>query len=124
MWGNRKNYNGYKLSEMLNKELVGQRIYKITNNTIELENGTILTIDPNKGCDVCNAGWVEMNITPSNPYFDAAVMNVEYKDMSNKRSDSFKIFIYMTDNSSVTMNGNNGNDNGYYGSGFWVSVTR
>lgn len=56
MWGNRKNYNGYKLSEMLNKELVGQRIYKITNNTIELENGTILTIDPNKGCDVCNAG--------------------------------------------------------------------
>ena len=124
MWGNRKNSNGYKLSEMLNKELVGQRIYKITNNTIELENGTILTIDPNKGCDVCNAGWAEMNITPSNPYFDAAVMNVEYKDMSNKRSDSFKIFIYMADNSSVTMNGNNGNDNGYYGSGFWVSVTR
>ena len=124
MWSNCKNYSGSQLSEMLNKELVGQRIYKITNNTIELENGTILTIDPNKGCDVCDTGWAEMNIVPSNPYFDAAVMNVEYKDMSNKRSDSFKIFIYMTDNSSVTMDGNNGNDNGYYGSGFWVTVTR
>lgn len=124
MWRNSKNYSGSQLSEMLNKELVGQRIYKITDNTIELENGTILTIDPNKGCDVCDAGWAEMNITTSNPYFDAAVMNVEYKDTDDIRSDSFKIFIYMADNTFITMEGNNGNDNGYYGSGFWVSVTR
>lgn len=83
-----------------------------------------LDVDGVLNINQTDAGWAEMNITPSNPYFDAAVMNVEYKDMSNKRSDSFKIFIYMADNSSVTMNGNNGNDNGYYGSGFWVSVTR
>lgn len=70
------------------------------------------------------SGWAEMDIDPYNPNIEAAVMNVEYKDADDIRSDSFKIFIYMADNTSITMEGNNGNDNGYYGSGFWVTVTR
>lgn len=124
MADNLKNYSGYELSEMLSKELVGERIKKITNDTIELKNGTIFTIEPNKGCDICGAGWAEMNIVTNNPHLDAAVMNVKYKDTNDECMDSFKIFIYMTNKSSVTMSGNNGNDNGFYGSGFWVDVTR
>ena len=119
-----ENYQGYELAELLNKELIGQRITEITTEKIVLDNGTVLTIELNQGCGGCCAGWAEMEIVPNNPNIKAAVMNVEYKDTDNEYSDSFKIFIYMANNTSVTMEGNNGNDNGYYGSGFWVSVTR
>ena len=119
-----ENYQGYELAELLNKELIGQRITEITTEKIVLDNGTVLTIELNQGCGGCWAGWAEMEIVPNNPNIEAAVMNVEYKDTDNECSDSFKIFIYMANNTSVTMEGNNGNDNGYYGSGFWVSVTR
>lgn len=121
--GYEKNYSGYELADLLNKELVGQRITRITDDRINLANGTILEIEPNRGCDCCSTGWAEMKISPNNPNIEAAVMNVEYLNTDNDCSDSFKIFIYMA-NSTVTMEGNNGNDNGYYGSGFWVSVTR
>jgi hypothetical protein len=120
----RSNYDGYELAELLEQELVGKRITKITDEKIVLDNGTVLLIEPNEGCGGCSAGWAEMDIDPYNPNIEAAVMNVEYKDTDDIRSDSFKIFIYMTDNTSITMEGNNGNDNGYYGSGFWVTVTR
>ena len=120
----RSNYDGYELAELLEQELVGKRITKITDEKIVLDNGTVLDIEPNEGCGGCSAGWAEMDIDPYNPNIEAAVMNVEYKDTDKIRSDSFKIFIYMADNTSITMEGNNGNDNGYYGSGFWVTVTR
>lgn len=120
----RSNYDGYELAELLEQELVGKRITKITDEKIVLDNGTVLLIEPNEGCDGCSAGWAEMDIDPYNLNIEAAVMNVEYKDTDDIRSDSFKIFIYMADNTSITMEGNNGNDNGYYGSGFWVTVTR
>ena len=119
--GNRKNYDGWDLADLLREELVGKRITKITDEKIVLDNGTVLLIEPNEGC---GGGWAEMDIDPYNPNIEAAVMNVEYKDTDDILSDSFKIFIYMADNTSITMEGNNGNDNGYYGSGFWVSVTR
>ena len=120
----RLNYAGYELAELLEQELVGKRIIKITDEKIVPDNGTVLLIEPNEGCGGCSAGWAEMDIDPYNPNIEAAVMNVEYKDTDDIRSDSFKIFIYMADNTSITMEGNNGNDNGYYGSGFWVTVTR
>lgn len=121
---NKTNYEGYELAEFLNNELVGHRLTEITDTEIKLDNGVVLTIEPNEGCGGCWAGWAEMNIVPSNPNLEAAVMNLEYKDTDDEYSDSFKIFIYMADNTSITMEGNNGNDNGFYGSGFWISVTR
>lgn len=121
--GNRKNYDGWDLADLLREELVGQRITTITDDLIVLDNGTVLDIEPNQGCGDCDTGWAEMEIIPNNPNTEAAVMNVEYEDTYKARTDSFKIFIYMA-NSTITMKGFNGNDNGYYGSGFWVTVTR
>lgn len=115
---------GMNQQNCLNKNLQEKRITKITDEKIVLDNGTVLLIEPNEGCGGCSAVWAEMDIDPYNPNIEAAVMNVEYKDTDDIRSDSFKIFIYMADNTSITMQGNNGNDNGYYGSGFWVTVTR
>ena len=105
--GNRKNYDGWDLADLLREELVGKRITKITDEKIVLDNGTVLLIEPNEGCGGCSAGWAEMDIDPYNPNIEAAVMNVEYKDTDDILSDSFKIFIYMADNTSITMEGNN-----------------
>lgn len=36
----RSNYDGYELAELLEQELVGKRITKITDEKIVLDNGT------------------------------------------------------------------------------------
>ena len=36
----------------------------------------------------------------------------------------FKIFIYLVNKEVIEIDGDEGVGNGYYGSGFWVSVTR
>lgn len=36
-----ENYQGYELAELLNKELIGQRITEITTEKIVLDNGTV-----------------------------------------------------------------------------------
>lgn len=118
---NEKNYEGYELVELLKKELVGKRITEITEEKIVLNNGTILRIGVSNNYRDFWASWVDrakLNIIPNNPNIEADVMNVEYEDTSKDCLGSFEIFIYMTNNTFVTIKGNNGNI-----SGFWISVT-
>lgn len=42
----------------------------------------------------------------------------------NYSQDEFKIFIYLVNKEVIEIDGDEGVGNGYYGSGFWVSVAR
>lgn len=124
---NGKIYEGYELAELLQKELVGKQITEITSEKIVLNNDKILRIVPSSGSRDFWAGWVDrakMDIIPNNPNLEAAVINVEYKDTNEESLGCFKIFIHMANNTFVTIKGNNGKDNDFYGSGFCVSVTQ
>ena len=124
---NGKIYEGYELAELLQKELVGKQITEITSEKIVLNNDKILRIVPSSGSRDFWAGGgdrAKMDIIPNNPNLEAAVINVEYKDTNEESLGSFKIFIHMANNTFVTIKGNNGKDNDFYGSGFCVSVTQ
>lgn len=117
-----ENLSSDELADLL-KELIGMKITSMHDELIILENGTRIEIDINEGCDGCSSGWSELSIVnPMNSVdLDAAIMNVEYSQ-DNRSSDKFKIFIYLANNETIELDGDEGIGNGYYGSGFWVTV--
>lgn len=114
-----ENLTSEELADLL-IELIGVRITSINEELIVLEDGTSIEIEINEGCEGCSNGWSELSIAKSaNP--DAAIMNVEYVE-DRKSYDKFKIFIYLANNETIELDGDDGVGNGYYGSGFWVTV--
>lgn len=117
-----ENLSSDELADLL-KELVGMKITSIYDELIVLEDGTRIEIDINEGCSGCSSGWSELSIVNAmnSVDLDAAIMNVEYSQ-DNGSSDKFKIFIYLANNETIELDGDDGFGNGYYGSGFWVTV--
>ena len=114
-----ENLTSEELADLL-RELIGVRITSINEELIVLEDGTSIEIEINEGCEGCSNGWSELSVAKSaNP--DAAIMNVEYVE-DRKSYDKFKIFIYLANNETIVLDGDEGIGNGYYGSGFWVTV--
>ena len=114
-----ENLSSDELADLL-KELVGMKITSMYDELIVLEDGTRIEIDINEGCGGCSSGWSELSVAKS-ANLDAAIMNVEYSQ-DNGSSDKFKIFIYLANNETIELDGDDGFGNGYYGSGFWVTV--
>ena len=114
-----ENLTSEELADLL-KELIGVRITSISEDLIVLEDGTRIEIEINEGCD-CGSGWSELSVAKS-ANLDAAIMNVEYVQDFKSYADKFKIFIYLANNETIELDGDDGVGNGYYGSGFWVTV--
>ena len=114
-----ENLGSEELADLL-KELIGVRITSINEELIVLEDGTRIEIEINEGCGGCDSGWSELSVAKS-ANLDAAIMNVEYVEKSTS-SYEFKIFIYLANNETIELEGDDGVGNGYYGSGFWVTV--
>lgn len=114
-----ENLGSEELADLL-KELIGVRITSISEDLIVLEDGTRIEIEINEGCD-CGSGWSELSVAKS-ANLDAAIMNVEYVQDFKSYDDKFKIFIYLANNETIELDGDDGVGNGYYGSGFWVTV--
>lgn len=113
-----ENLSSEELADLL-KELIGVRITSISEDLIVLEDGTRIEIEINEGCG-CDRGWSELSVAKSGN-LDAAIMNVEYVQ-DFKSYDKFKIFIYLANNETIELDGDDGVGNGFYGSGFWVTV--
>ena len=118
----RENLASDELADLL-KELIGMKITSMYDEYIVLEDGTRIEIDINEGCGGCSSGWSELSIVNqmNSVDLDAAIMNVEYSQ-DNGSSDKFKIFIYLANKETIELDGDEGIGNGYYGSGFWVTV--
>ena len=103
--------------------LLYHKIIKVNDDTIELDNGTVLEIEANRGCCGCGAG--DYSITELNDC-DNAITNVEFvcdndcKDINS--STSYKIFVYAEDKYIKLLQVDGDDGNGYYGTGYTIYV--
>lgn len=110
--------------------LIGLKIVKVereddlyhTTYTLTLSDGSICGIKSNSGCDGCDNGWSTLPDLTKIILVDHVITNVKVK-YNNKDDDKFKIFIYYHD-SRFDGDGTDGYGNGYYGGGFWLTLTK
>lgn len=109
--------------------LIGEIINKVeaTNKGYDLvtKSGYIIKIEENEGCVCANGNSVlpDLKLLEKS---DNAITNVEVKYASDDEfdeDDSFRMFIYYHDTKFDLGEGTDGYGNGYYGGGFWVTIS-
>lgn len=131
-----ENFTGAFLAQWLKENIVGQELVSIKPATseqkskleytgsnvyvIELANGYNVFIDVNEGCGGCENGWAEFDLEQDGA---GVVTGVEFEDLANDYSEKFKLFIYLENQPSIRISGDDGVGNGFYGYGFHVTVT-
>lgn len=119
---------GIELAEYLKEELVGKKITYMDDTLIELDNGRVLEIAPNEGCDCCPNGNASIVGDSVRAASESAILDVKYSEWeTHGESSSFGIFI-LTQNKhesnlydTVSISGYDAFDvPSYYGTGFWV----
>ncbi len=112
--------------------LIGRKVVEVTKHEgnpyyeaksfITLDNGTVLEIEGNSGCGGCSEG--HYNVAELNTV-DNAIMSVEFEqdEIQGEWSDidAFRIFVY-AENEQIKLLEVTGHDNGYYGTGYYVTV--
>ena len=88
-----------------------------------LDNGTALKIEGNTGCGGCSEGWYRVDELNT---VDNAILNVDFELHGGENEwggdiDIFRIFVY-AENEKIKFLEVSGHDNGYYGTGYWVTV--
>lgn len=123
-------------------QLVGRRVVAVgapgseavgAPGTLTLDDGTTLTITPNDGGCSCGAGdyWLTELNTCTN-----AIMAVEFDDSPSGDYDdspsgdydegegAYRIFV-LAENERIKLMEIQGSDgNGYYGTGYWIEVSK
>lgn len=119
---------GIELAEYLKKELVGKKIAYMDDTLIELDNGRVLEIAPNVGCDCCPNGNASIVGDSVRAASESAILDVKYSEWeTHGESSSFGIFILTANKyesnlyDTVSLSGYDAFDvPSYYGAGFWV----
>jgi hypothetical protein len=119
--------------EEIAKLLVGRRVEKVADNTLLLDDGTVLEVRGNEGGCSCGAG--DYDLTELNSV-DNVIMSVaiedRYKDDEERDEDGYweggaqiyNIFVY-AENEKIKLAEFEGDDgNGYYGTGFDIIVKK
>lgn len=96
----------------------GRDIFKLI-----CDDDTIIEIETNDGCGGCCNGWSSFDDLKKLEQNHNTITNVvcKYDGNSCIENDKFKLFIYYQDD-VLTLNGNDGYGNGYYGGGFYVTI--
>lgn len=85
---------GIELAEYLKEELVGKKITYMDDTLIELDNGRVLEIAPNVGCDCCPNGNASIAGDSVRAASESAILDVKYSEWeTHGESSSFGIFI-------------------------------
>lgn len=119
---------GIELAEYLKEELVGKKITYMDDTLIELDNGRVLEIAPNEGCDCCPNGNASIVGDSVRAASESAILDVKYSEWeTHGESSSFGIFILTANKhesnlyDTVSISGYDAFDvPSYYGTGFWV----
>ncbi|MCW2768513.1 MAG: hypothetical protein JWO11_4472 [Nocardioides sp.] len=103
--------------------LMGRKVVKVTDDTLQLDNGTVLTLRGNEGGCACSAGDYEL--TELNGV-DNIITNVEFEDSPAGDDETgegfYRIFVF-ADNQRINLATFEGSDgNGYYGTGYAIEV--
>lgn len=114
-------YCDASMEDDLKRLLLFRKVVKVEATSdqtalIYLDNGVVLETEGNEGCGGCGNGWYyleELN------HCDNAITNVEVSVDVNETE--FSIFVF-ADNKAVNLVTYTGDDNGYYGTGFYLTA--
>ena len=117
--------------EELTALLVGRKVEKVGENTLVLDDGTLLEVRGNEGGCICGAGDYELTTLNG---VDNAIMSVQieegYKD-GEDRDDYYeageqwyRIFVYAQNEQLLLAEFEGDDGNGYYGTGFNITVKK
>lgn len=123
--------NGYRTIYHSDKEeivdlFVGKSVKKISDDQLQLSDGTVLQIVPNEGGCSCGAGDYDIDYINE---CENIITNVElvvtdsgYEDWEGETS--YDLFVY-SGHQKINLLSVKGDDgNGYYGTGFWIKVMK
>lgn len=105
--------------DILKELLIGHSVKKISKDELKTDTNYILKFEGNEGC-CCGAGCYyidELNECNN------IITNVELKETNIKYDEyKYEIFVF-TENKKIKLMECNGDDgNGYYGSGYWITI--
>lgn len=118
--------NGNEFDFLIGKSIikVEQKIgrYRTDLFILTCNDNTVIEIETNDGCGGCGNGWSSFDDLKKLETNHNVITNVKC-EYSRKwyEDDSFKLFIYYQDD-MLTLEGDDGYGNGYYGGGFYVTV--
>lgn len=118
-----KTLSNYDSNEAFAEVLVGRKIVAAGNESLTLDDGTVLEIEPNYGCGGCPSGnyWIDQLVS-----FDNVITNVQLElgESEDGTDDRYSLFVYSgaVFTEAMAIEGNVGN--GYYGSGFEITVKK
>jgi hypothetical protein len=109
--------------EEIKNLLIGRKV-KVGGDNLILDNGLVLHIIANEGCDGCSNGWYSIQNLNN---VDNAITNVEFvcdDDVNDKGYDStsYKIFVFCEDTRIKLLQVDGDDGNGYYGTGYSIIV--
>ena len=109
----------HEFQKQMSDLLVGKSIIKVesfgdADAELTLSNGTVLFAEGNTGCGGCNNGWYELKELNG---CENAITRVEASD----DGETYNLFVY-AENKKITCLSYEGYDNGYYGTGYTITV--
>lgn len=99
---------------LLFRKVVSVREFGDQVAELTLDNGVVLVTEGNEGCGGCGNGWYYLNALNR---CDNAITKVECED----DGETYSIFVF-AENEKITLVQYDGYDNGYYGTGYTLSV--
>lgn len=106
----------HKDKEDIVELFVGKSVVKVSDDRLLLSDGSKLQIVPNTGCGGCLNG--NYDITELNEC-ENIITNVE--TIEEGWEEVLHIFVY-AENRKINLLTVEGQDNGYYGTGYWIYV--
>ena len=110
-------------TDEITRLLMGRRVEVVSDDTLRLDDGTVIEVRGNDGCGGCPSGYYDVSELNG---VDNVITKVEYDyDPAADGEDGegyYRIFVF-ADNERVNLLQFDGTDgNGYYGTGFtlWV----
>lgn len=118
----------YYDNDDLSPVLAGRYVTKVDGDTLTLDNGLMLEFEGNEGC-TCGSGTYDLTKLFQRGTPTARIMSADVTTRLTDEDDEYSDVIYtlfvIVDDERLPLAEFEGNDgNGYYGSGFQVTVTR
>lgn len=112
----------------LSPVLAGRYVTKVDGDSLTLDDGTVLEFEGNEGC-TCGSGTYDLTKLFQRGTPNARIMSADVTtrltDEDDEYSDAIYTLFVIVDDERLPLAEFKGNDgNGYYGSGFHVTVTR
>lgn len=109
-------FDNYVREQLLFRKVVSVHAFNDQDAELVLDNGTVLEVRGNEGCGGCENGWYYLTALNK---CDNAITNVEV--VQDELETVFSIFVY-ADDARINLVTYEGDDNGYYGVGYYLRV--